>query len=163
MTRDAVDELIDQWREQRPELEPHHLDAAATINRLARFLARVATELETALSKHGLKLGEFDVLSALRRGGPPFEQTPGQLIGSLFLSSGAMTNRIDRLERLGYVQRHAHPADGRGVIVRLTPSGRRTIDRAIETHSATEHRLLQVLTERDRRQLDRITRSLLES
>jgi DNA-binding MarR family transcriptional regulator len=71
--------------------------------------------------------------------------------------------RGDRLEQLGYVQRHAHPVDGRGVIVRLTPAGRCTIDRAIETHAAIEHRLLQVLTERDRRQLDRIGRTLLST
>jgi DNA-binding MarR family transcriptional regulator len=162
MARDHVDPLVEQWRTERPDLDPEHLAAMGTLNRLARFLAGTAAVLESELAPHGIKLGEFDVLSALRRSGPPYEQTPGQLISKLFLSSGAMTNRIDRLQTLGYVERHPHPEDGRGVIVRLTAAGLSVIDAAITTHVAAEHRMLDVLDQRQRRQLDAIVRTLLE-
>ena len=160
---DAVDELSDQWREQRPDLDLEELGSAGTVNRLARFLGHVAVALESGLAGYGLKLGEFDVLSSLRRAGPPYELSPGEMIRSLFLSSAAMTNRIDRLEAAGYVERRPHPDDGRGVIVRLTPAGKRVVDRAIVTHTTAEHRLLLGLDERERGQLDRLARKLLES
>lgn len=160
MPKDRIDPLVEQWRRQRPDLDPEHLVSMGLLNRLARFLANTGAVLEVELADHGLKLGEFDVLSALRRSGPPYEQTPGQLIDNLFLSSGAMTNRIDRLQALGFVERHRHPDDGRGVIVTLTDAGLAVIDEAITTHLAAEHRMLGALDPRQRRQLDTILRTL---
>jgi DNA-binding MarR family transcriptional regulator len=161
VARDDVDDLIDQWRAQRPDLDPDQLASAGTVNRMGRVLARAVATLEAGLAEHGLKLGEFDVLSSLRRHGTPYEATPGELLRQLFLSSGAMTNRLDRLEAAGLVERHPSPDDGRLVVVRLTPAGKRLVERAVETHTATEHRLLGALDDRERRTLDRLARKLL--
>jgi DNA-binding MarR family transcriptional regulator len=161
MTRDAVDELVEQWRRERPDLPEDGLLAMATIGRLGRLQHLAGREIERTFASHDLQIGEFDVLAALRRSGPPFELAPTDLVRQLMLSSGAMTNRLDRLEARGLLRRRPHPTDRRGVIVVLTPEGRELVDAAVADHVVTESRLLAALTAPQRRQLDELLRGLL--
>lgn len=128
---DHVDELLAQWAEERPEFDTSALAIGARVARLSRFLIRVS---QTALDHFGVNEGEGNVLAALRRSGPPYALTPTELYRSLLLSSGAMTNRIDRLEEQGYVVRERDADDRRRILVRLTDSGRELIDRAMDAH-----------------------------
>jgi DNA-binding MarR family transcriptional regulator len=158
MPDDPVDDAMAQWARERPDLE--HLDAMALFARLARLVALVAPAIDEGLAPFGLKVGEFDVLACLRRSGEPFELTPTALGRQLLLSSGAMTNRMDRLEQAGFIRRRPDPDDRRGVLVSLTPRGRELIDEAVVAHLANEVRLLEPLGARDRSALDRAVRSL---
>jgi DNA-binding MarR family transcriptional regulator len=157
---DAVDRVIAQWRQERPDLE---LGAMATIGRLGRLFAHLAPRVEAVLLRHGLTTGEFDVLAALRRGGAPHRQTPSDLAGALMLSPAAMTNRLDRLETAGLVRREPHPTSRRSLLVSLTDEGRRVVDAAVTEHVANEEALLAGLTAAQRRQLDDLLRRLLAS
>lgn len=133
----------------------------AVFARLARLAALAGPAIEAGLAPFGLKVGEFDVLASLRRAGAPHELTPTNLGRQLLLSSGAMTNRLDRLEAAGLVSRRPDPSDRRGVLVGLTDLGLQTVDAAVEEHLANEVRLLGALAGRDRGALDRILRTLL--
>lgn len=135
----------------------------ATFGRLARLVALAGPAIDAGLEPYGLKVGEFDVLACLRRSGEPFELTPTALVRQLLLSSGAMTNRLDRLEDLGLIRRRPDPSDRRGVLVALTAKGREKIDRAVEGHVANEQRILSVLSQKDRAALDRAVTALLAS
>jgi DNA-binding MarR family transcriptional regulator len=112
------------------------------VTRLARHLDRARG---AAFAAHGLEVWEFDVLAALRRSGPPYEVSPGQLTAETLVTSGTMTNRIDRLEARSLVRRGPDPADGRGVLVRLTDSGREVVDTALEDLLSRERALLAAL------------------
>jgi DNA-binding MarR family transcriptional regulator len=158
MDQDHVDQLTRQWAQRRPELDLSGLSIAARVRRLQRILEREAAEL---LRPYGLHEGEVNVLAALRRAEPPHELTPTELYRSLLLSSGTMTNRLDRLERSGLVRRQPDPADGRRVIVRLTERGREVIDAAMDDHTASLGRMLSVLSETERRDLEDQLRRLL--
>jgi DNA-binding MarR family transcriptional regulator len=105
---------------------------------------------EENFQTYGLSGGTFDLLAALRRVGEPHTLTPTQLQGEMMLSSGATTHRIDLLEKEGYVARQADPDDRRGTLVKLTAKGLELVDRVLETHVATEKRLLEGLTDRER-------------
>jgi DNA-binding MarR family transcriptional regulator len=155
---DAVDAVIEQWRRERPDLD---LDAMATFGRLGRLHAHAVRSLDAVFARHGLQVGEFDVLAALRRSGTPFELTPTLLARTLMLSPGGMTNRIDRLEQAGLVVRRPDPDDRRSSIVALTDRGRRIVDDAVTDHVANEADLLAGLSVRERQALDRALRSLL--
>lgn len=157
---DAVDRLIAQWRRERPDLA---LDAMATIGRLGRLAAVAGPRVEAGLARHGLALGEFDVLAALRRAGEPFTLTPGVLARTLMLSPAAMTNRLDRLEGAGLVARRLDPGNRRSILVTLTDAGRERVDAAVTDHVATEEALLGALSAADRRRLDDLLRRLLAS
>lgn len=158
---DPVDDAVAQWAQQRPDLEG--LDAMATFGRLARLVALAGPAIDAGLAPYDLKVGEFDVLACLRRAGEPFELTPTALVRQLLLSSGAMTNRLDVLERRGLIRRRPDPSDRRGVLVGLTPDGRELVDRAVEGHVANEARLLSALGAKDRAALDRAVRALLDA
>lgn len=160
---DAIGQAVDQWRRERPDLGDPGLTAMASMARLGRLAARMQHEVEGGLAASGLKAGEFDVLASLRRSGDPFELTPGALVRQLLLSSGAMTNRLDRLEHAGFIRRRPDPDDRRGVIVGLTAAGRRRIDDAVVEHVANEARLLSALTDRERAAFDRAVLKLLDS
>ena len=129
MKTDAVDDILEQWSEERPELETESLGVVIRIMSLSRAFLRQATE---ALAPLDLELFEYDVLSALRRQGRPFGLPATGLAKETGLSSGAMTNRIDKLEERGLVSRKADKSDRRAVIVSLTAEGKRTIDDAIQ-------------------------------
>lgn len=159
MTSDHVDHLLEQWAAERPSLDTGPLSVAARVVRLEVFLARTSQQ---ALAAHGVNEGEGNVLAALRRSGPPYALTPTDLYRSLLLSSGAMTNRVDRLEEAGLVARERDPADRRRILVRLTDAGRERIDDAMDAHvGALDGALSVALTTSERDQLARLLRKAL--
>lgn len=156
--RDAVDEIVAQWRRERPDLE---VEAMAIVGRLGRLQLVAQRAIEAVFTEHGLQRGEFDVLAALRRSGEPFELNPSVLADTMMLSRAGMTGRLDRLESAGLVRRVADAGDRRAVRVALTAAGRALVDEVVTAHSENETRLLSVLSAKDRRDLDRILRVLL--
>jgi DNA-binding MarR family transcriptional regulator len=155
---DEVDELVAAWRVQRPDLDVEPLQVLSRVSRLARHLdiARRA-----AFASHGLESWEFDVLSALRRAGPPFQLTPGALLRATLVTSGTMTNRIDRLAAASLVQREPDPRDRRGVLVTLTEQGRAVVDAALTDLLDREQALLAGLRADQRQLLADLLRTLL--
>ena len=127
---DAVDQLLAAWKDARPDLDPSPLGIVGRVIVLAQHLEK---SVATALAEHGITLGQFDILATLRRNGPKGGLTPTQLLGSVMLSSGGMTSRLDTLERSDWIVRHPDPSDRRGVIIELTPKGRKLIDAATAT------------------------------
>lgn len=158
MPEDDVDRIVSAWRHERPELDVTPLEILSRVSRLAR---RLDLARGTAFAEHGLDGWEFDVLSALRRAGAPYELSPGQLVAETLVTSGTMTNRVDRLLTRGYVERQPDPRDRRGVIVRLTPEGMQTVDAALDDLLAHERDLLAELPRDDRRALAGHLRILL--
>src|SRR6185436_17319070 len=129
---DAVDRLIEQWRTERPDLVD--ADVMGTFGRFGRIFAHARRSIETTLKPWGLQMGEFDVLATIRRSGAPFTLAPSQLTRWLMLSPSGITSRLDRLEKLGFVERKATPDDRRSLLVVLTPAGRKVIDEAVTAH-----------------------------
>ncbi len=158
---DAVDRLVDQWRRERPDLDDDGLDAMATIGRLGRLAAVAGPLVDRVFARHGLRTGEFDVLAALRRSGEPFVLTPSELARTLMLSAAAMTNRLDRLEMAGHVDRRLDPNNRRSILVSLTGTGRALVDDVVTEHVANERTLLSSLGPDDRQALDDLLRRLL--
>lgn len=128
--RDVVDRLLEQWRAARPDLDSSPLEVVGRVIVLAQHLER---GVESALEKHNLSLGQFDILATLRRHGKKGGLTPTQLLESVVLSSGGMTARLDALAQAGYIYRKPNPADRRMVVIELTAKGRRAIDSATKT------------------------------
>jgi DNA-binding MarR family transcriptional regulator len=157
---DQIDRLLAQWLRERPDLDATPMGVIGRISRLARHLER---RLKPVFERYDLDGGLFDVLATLRRAGAPHRLSPTELFNSVMLSSGAMTSRIDRLERAGLVVRTPDPDDRRGVLVQLTPQGRELVDRAVESHVANESRLIEALTSEERAELARLLRKLLLS
>ena len=157
-TPDDVDQIVDAWRRERPDLDVAPLHVFSRVSRLAR---RLDLDRVQAFARHQLEGWEFDVLSALRRAGAPYELSPGQLIRQTLVTSGTMTNRVDRLERRGLVERSPSPSDRRGVIVRLTPGGQQTVDAAMADLLDRERDLLAELPGGDREELAGLLRRLL--
>ena len=156
--RDEVDALLEAWERERSDLDLAPVAVFSRISRLAHHLDRARREAFTA---HDIELWEFDVLAALRRAGTPYELSPGRLIKETLVTSGTMTNRVDRLVARGFVERHPDPDDRRGVIVRLTGEGKSAVDGAFDALVAAEAELLAGLPARDRQRLARLLRSLL--
>lgn len=155
---DHVDQIIAQWARERPDLDVSPMGVIARISRLCRILER---RVEEVYASHGLNQAQFGVLAALRRAGPPYCLSPTSLYNSLLISSGAMTNRLERLTREGYVRRVPDPTDGRSVLVALTDEGIRLIDRVLESHFENEQRLLAALGAEERQLLSGLLRKLL--
>jgi DNA-binding MarR family transcriptional regulator len=158
--RDETDELLDAWRRERPDLDVTPLAVLSRVTRLARHLDR---ERRAAFAEQGLEAYEFDVLTALRRAGPPYELTPGRLVRETLVGSGTTTNRLDRLAARGLVERRPDPEDGRARRIRLTDEGRDRADAAIADLLERERRLLRGLSERDRDTLAALLRGVLEN
>jgi DNA-binding MarR family transcriptional regulator len=158
---DRVDELIAQWREVRPDLSGPGLAAMAVFARLGRTAGLAGPAIERVFARHGLSTGEFDVLAALFRSGPPFRLTPGELARGLMLSPAAMTNRLDRLEKAALVARSLDPGNRRSILVELTAQGRAAVDGVVAEHVANEQRLLAALDPAEVGELDRLLRKLL--
>jgi DNA-binding MarR family transcriptional regulator len=156
--RDEVDELSDAWARQRPDLD---LGAVAVFSRISRLAKRLDLARREAFTAHAIESWEFDVLAALRRTGEPYELSPGRLLKETLVTSGTMTNRVDRLTARGLVERHPDPDDRRGVIVRLTAEGLRTVDGAFEALLTAEDQLLTTLSARDQKRLAELLRTLL--
>ncbi|MEV5970365.1 MarR family transcriptional regulator [Streptomyces sp. NPDC051921] len=140
---DRVARIQADWRRERPDVDT---TPQGVIGRLHRLADRLTEELGLVYGRHGLGEGEFDVLCALRRAGEPYERAPGELAAHTMVTTGAMTKRVDRLERAGLVTRRRSDDDQRGRIVALTTPGREVIDRAFTDHMRNEHRLLGLLT-----------------
>ncbi|WP_051208106.1 MarR family winged helix-turn-helix transcriptional regulator [Propionicicella superfundia] len=147
------------WRTELPGLDVAPLAVFSRLTRLARHLELAR---RSAFGGHGLEEWEFDVLSALRRAGAPYELSPGVLVEQTLVTSGTMTNRIDRLVGRGYVDRFRDAADGRAVRVRLTESGRQAVDAAIAGLVAYERGLLDAMDEPSREDLARHLQTLLD-
>jgi DNA-binding MarR family transcriptional regulator len=158
LLHDEVDGLVVAWRAQRPDLDVEPMQVLSRISRLARHLDIAR---RGAFADHGLESWEFDVLSALRRQGPPFQLTPGALLRATLVTSGTMTNRIDRLAAAGLVRREPDPRDKRGVLVTLTSQGRQSVDAALADLLRRERALLAGLNAADRQQLADLMRILL--
>ncbi len=139
---DEVDDVVARWHAVRPDLDLEPLQVLSRVSRLARHLERAR---RAAFASHGLEQWEFDVLSALRRQGPPYQLSPGALIRATLVTSGTMTNRIDRLAQAGLVSRRPDPADKRGVLVRLTDAGAAAADAALTDLLDFERTLLASL------------------
>ena len=157
--RDEVDGLVAAWKRERPDLDVAPLEVLSRITRLARQLdiARRA-----AFADHGLETWGFDVLAALRRAGAPYQLTPGQLIHENLVTSGTITNRLDRLEEDGLLTRHPDPSDGRGTLVRITDKGIRVVDGALVDLLNREKELLQSLKGAERDELSHYLSRMLE-
>jgi DNA-binding MarR family transcriptional regulator len=143
--RDEVDRLIAAWKRERPDLDLSPLAVLSRITRIARHLDIARRDAFADLETWG-----FDVLAALRRAGAPHQLSPGQLIQETMVTSGTMTNRLDRLEELQLITREQDPDDGRGSLVTLTKSGVRAVDAALEGLLENERELLGTLTAKDR-------------
>lgn len=157
-TSDDVDRIVEAWQRERPDLEAGPMHVISRISRLAKHHDRIR---EAAFAQHGLDGWEFDVLAALRRAGDPYELSPGQLAAETLVTSGTMTNRVDRLESRGLVRRRPDPRDRRGVLVQLTPAGRDVVDGALSTLLTHEHRLVSALSAKDSAALPDMLRRLL--
>jgi DNA-binding MarR family transcriptional regulator len=157
---DYVDKILAQWNRERPDLD---VAPMGLLGRLARLRFHLAREIEKTLAEHGLNPSSFDVLATLRRSGPPYRLSPGELIASTMVTSGTMTNRLDQLEKVGLIERAHNPDDRRGVIIALTPGGLELVDAAVTAHVANQHRLLDGLTQDERVALDNLLGKFLAS
>ncbi len=155
---DDVDHVIAAWHRERPDLDLSPLAVLSRVSRLARRLDRAR---DVAFARHELAVWEFDVLVALRRVGAPYRLTPGQLLGETLVTSGTMTNRIDRLEQRGLVVREPVADDRRGTWVALTDDGRQRVDGAFGDLLAEERELLAALSADEQADLSRGLRELL--
>ncbi|MFI7702996.1 MarR family winged helix-turn-helix transcriptional regulator [Nonomuraea sp. NPDC049480] len=156
---DAIDGILEQWRRERPDLD---LSAMGVFGRLAQVMRLLEPQVDRVFTKHGLRQGEFDVLAALRRAGPPYTLIPSELSAVLMMSRAGMTNRLDRLEAAGLVERSLDPTDRRSFRVRLTGEGRRVVDESLTEHAANLARLAAPLTSEDAETLAGILRKLLD-
>src|SRR6478735_5427579 len=156
--QDEVDRLVEAWRRERPDLDVAPLAVLSRVTRLARHLDRAR---RTAFETHDLQPWEFDVLAALRRAGDPYERSPGALLTQTLVTSGTMTNGIDRLEGKDLVTRFPDPHDRRGVLVRLTADGRRRVDAALSDLLAQERAILASLSVEERDHLSALLRTLV--
>ncbi|MEU0565100.1 MarR family transcriptional regulator [Nonomuraea sp. NPDC005983] len=156
--QDEVDRLIAAWRSERPDLDVEPLQVLSRVSRLAKHLDRAR---RASFAEHNLEPWEFDVLTALRRAGRPYELSPGALLKATLVTSGTMTNRIDRLAQAGLVRRRPDPEDRRGVLVSLTDTGLARVDAAFADLLRREHALLASLGPTDQRTLSSLLRTLL--
>ncbi|GAA0495907.1 MarR family transcriptional regulator [Paractinoplanes deccanensis] len=150
---DHVARIQRAWSRERPDLD---VSPQGVIGRLHRVAGHLTEQLQVVYRRYGLGEGEFDVLATLRRSGEPFERAPGELAAHTMVTTGAMTKRLDRLERDGLVARRPSATDGRGRVVALTEAGRELIDRAFTDHMRNERRLLDELSPADAEQLEAI-------
>ena len=156
--RDEVDELVAAWQRERPDLDHEPMQVWSRITRLAELIAESRA---AAFVDHGLQGWEFDVLAALRRSGWPYRLSPSRLSRATHVTSGTMTNRIDRLSARELVMRHTDPHDGRGVLVQLTDEGRGRVDAALGELLDAESALLAQMPPDQRAALTSLLRELL--
>jgi DNA-binding MarR family transcriptional regulator len=155
---DEVDDLVTAWQAERPDLDVRPMQVLSRISRLARHLDR---ERRSAFAAHDLESWEFDVLAALRRQGAPYELSPGALLRATLVTSGTMTNRVDRLKDKGLVRRRPDPQDKRGALITLTEAGRARVDATLADLLEKEQALLAGLPETSRDTLASLLRVLL--
>ena len=154
---DSVDRIAGQWRTVRPDVDVRPMGVIGRVSRLSRLVDR---RLAENFARHGIENWMYDVLATLRRSGPPYELTAGDLVRQSMVTTGAITNRIDRLEERGLVER-AGASDRRKVVVRLTPAGRDLVDEIVAGHMATEADILSGLSRRQQQELADLLRVVL--
>lgn len=157
---DEVDVIVGAWHHERPDLDISPLEVLSRLSRVSRRLDQTRAAVFT---QQALETWEFDVLSALRRAGSPYQLSPGALVQQTLVTSGTMTNRVDRLEARGFVHRLPAPNDRRSVIVELTAAGRETVDAAFEALLAHEHTILASTSLEGREHLAEALRGLLHA
>jgi len=154
---DEVDRIVEAWARERPDIDFAPLQVLSRVGRLARHLD---LSRRAAFTASGLEPWEFDVLAALRRAGTPYQLSPKALLQQTLVSSGTMTNRIDRLVERKLVERRTDPHDGRGVLVVMTDAGRERVDVAISELVTEEAELLAGLSRADQERLSGLLRKL---
>ncbi len=154
---DIVDRIVGQWNRERPDVDVSPLEVIGRVSRLSRLVDRLLAE---NFARYEIEAWMFDVMATLRRSGEPYELSAGQLVNQTMVTTGAMTNRIDRLEQRGLVERVA-AADRRKVIVRLTTEGLRLVDEVVVTHMETEQEILESLSPARRADLARMLKVTL--
>jgi DNA-binding MarR family transcriptional regulator len=155
--QDPVDKILEQWGRERPDLDVAPMGIIGRISRVERLIDE---QMKAVCARFNLERWGFDVLASLRRAGKPYQLTPTQLYSSLMLTSGAMTNRVDRLQAAGLVERLHDPADRRGVLVSLTKDGLKLIDKAVAAHMQVEKRMLTSFSLKDRERFAELLRTL---
>ncbi|AUW05125.1 MarR family winged helix-turn-helix transcriptional regulator [Vibrio campbellii] len=155
---DAIDRVVSQWAKEKPELDTEPMAIMGRLMRIAKHMENHVAELHKS---YDLKMGEFDVLATLRRSGKPYRLTPSELISSMMLTSGAMTNRLDKLEKKGLIAREHSKEDRRSVTVELTAKGFELIDSLIEQHLQAQHELMGSLSSTEKGQVNQALKLLL--
>lgn len=157
---DRIDDYLAQWRRERPDLDPSPMAIIGRLSRAHEIAGRAVTD---NFRGHGLHRGEFDTLATLRRSGEPYTLTPGELARSSMVTGAAMTNRLQRLEERGLLERTTDTANRRSVLVRLTDDGLALVDEAVVTHLRVEQDLLDsALNAKEQAQLARLLSRFLE-
>ncbi|MGM3275219.1 MarR family winged helix-turn-helix transcriptional regulator [Ralstonia sp. 24A2] len=157
---DRAAQAVEQWNRERPDLDVGSMLLLGRLGEAALVIAR--ERLNPLFAEFGLQPGEFDVLATLRRSGAPYALTPTALYDATMMSSGGMTNRIDRLQQAGWVERRPNPEDGRGTLVALTKAGFALIDKAVSAHVENQRAVLSVLTDAEQRQLAKLLAKLID-
>jgi DNA-binding MarR family transcriptional regulator len=157
-TNDHIDRVRAQWAREHPELDTGPISVVARLGRAAHYIDQGHAEF---FGRHGLSRADWDVLASLRREGAPYSLSPTGLYRALMRTSGAMSQRLARLEREGLIERRLDPADRRGIVVTLTTKGRRLVDRLAADHLANERRLLAPLSKKDQEALAGLLKKLL--
>lgn len=155
-----IEALVDQWRQERPDLE---VGPMAVIGKIRRLSDRLRASLVAGYAEYGIGEGEFDVLSVLRRAGAPYEILPSRLADYTMVTAGATTKRIDRLIDAGLVDRRLSDGDRRCRMIALTPAGLALIDEAITAHAHNERRIAEALTPDELAQLEHLASKWLEA
>jgi DNA-binding MarR family transcriptional regulator len=159
MEHDAVAHMVDQWRRERPDLDPAPM---LVVGRMFRLVGGWDRYLRDPFAEAGLGNGDFDVLAALRRSGEPYALSAGELSRTVLVTTGAITKRVDRLEAGGWVTRSVAAEDSRGRRITLTEAGRRLTDELMETHLENQEKLIEQLSAKERAELARLLTKLAE-
>ncbi|SFR33586.1 DNA-binding transcriptional regulator, MarR family [Yoonia tamlensis] len=154
-----IDEIKAQWASQRPDLDTEPM---MLIGRLIRVSAQMSQQMAATFAQHGLSAASFDVLATLLRSGPPHALSPNQLLETMMVTSGTMTNRIDQLVKEGHVVRIKNPDDARSVLIQLTPKGASVIDAAVTDHVQTQRRLVAPFGASEQEKLNEILQAYLD-
>ena len=155
---DKIDKIVGQWTKERPDLE---LSPMKLVGRFIRLNQHLSQGMAKTFAAHGLNLASFDVLATLRRAGAPYALSPNDLLATMMVTSGTMTNRVDQLSKLGFVERKQNPSDARSVIISLTEKGFAVIDSAVTDHVATQARLTSALSADEQEQLNGLLKKFL--
>lgn len=155
---DHIDRVRFEWKREKPEIDTEPIEVVARVGRLAHIFDG---EMNSVFANHGIRRDGFDVLAALRRSGPPYRMSPTDLYTRVMRTSGAVANRLKRLEAAGMITRVPDPDDGRGLLVELTEPGKRLVDTIAPNHMANERRMLDALSGEERLELARLLKKLL--
>ena len=155
---DHVDKVLKQWHQERPDLD---VTPMGMLGRLRLLNNGLLGAMEKTWAKYGLNGASFDVLATLRRAGPPYVLSPGELMTSTMVTSGTMTNRINQLEKAGWIERVKNPEDGRGFLISLSQPGYELIDEAVTAHVETQAHLVSSMSAEQLAQLDDLLKQLL--